>query len=48
MFFQEFWLAHLSLGAAVVGSGEIHAWLFCCDYTQGTNWRRDAAIEQLE
>ncbi|CAM2104264.1 unnamed protein product [Caretta caretta] len=52
--FQEFWPAWQGQRHAFPSVqrwwdlGKVCAWLFCCDYTLGASWRRDAAIEQME
>ncbi|CAM5167537.1 unnamed protein product, partial [Natator depressus] len=52
--FREFWLAWRGQRRAFPSArrwwdvGKVRARLFCRDYTQGANRRRDAAIEQLE
>ncbi|CAM2098380.1 unnamed protein product [Caretta caretta] len=52
--FREFWLVWRGQRHAFPSArrwwdlGKVHIWLFCCDYTRGASWRRDAAIGQLE
>ncbi|CAM2097766.1 unnamed protein product [Caretta caretta] len=52
--FREFWLAWLGQRRAFPSErrwwdlGKVRTQLFCRDYTQGANRRRDAVIEQLE
>ncbi|CAM2103739.1 unnamed protein product [Caretta caretta] len=52
--FREFWLAWqgqrhaFPLARQWWDVGKVRIQLFCCDYTQGATWRRDAVIGQLE
>ncbi|CAM2100097.1 unnamed protein product [Caretta caretta] len=52
--FREFWLAWWGQRRAFASGrrwwdvGKVRARLFCCDYTQGATWRRDAVRGQLE